>query len=60
MKENVTYGLNEDEITRDNNDIWEKLNFVIKYANNKLIIIGDLNAKFGKRDEESSFVVGNQ
>ena len=41
-------------------DYLEKLNFAIQNAKDKLIIIGDLNTRAGKRDEESSFVVGNQ
>ena len=64
MEENVTiivtYGPNEDEITCDKHDYWEKLDFTIQNAKDKLIIIGDLNARVGMRDEESSFVVGNQ
>ena len=40
--------------------IGKKLDFAIQNAKDKLIIIGDLNARVGKRDEESSFVVGNQ
>ena len=64
MEENVTiivtYGPNEDEITYVEDDYWEKLDFSIQNAKGKLIIIGDLNARVGKRDEESSFVVGNQ
>ena len=41
-------------------DYWEKLDFAIQDAKDKLIIIGDLNAKERKRGEESSFVVGYQ
>ena len=52
MKENVTiivtYGPNEDEITCENDDYWEKLDFAIQNAKDKLIIIGDLNARVGK------------
>ena len=40
--------------------ISEKINYTIEDANDKLIVIGDLNARVGKRDEESSYVVRNQ
>ena len=50
----------EDEITCEKHDYWEKLDFAIQNAKDKLIIIGDLNSRLGKRDEKSSFVVGNQ
>ena len=64
MEENVTIIVtlwpNGDEITCEKDDYWEKLDFAIQDAKDKLIIIGDLNARVGKRDEESSFVVGNQ
>jgi len=37
----------------------ENLDFAIQDAKDKLIIIGDLNAIVGKRNEESSFIVSN-
>ena len=64
MEENVTiivtYGPNEDEITCKKDDFWEKLDFAIQNAKDKLIIIGNFNAGVEKRDEESSFVLRNQ
>ena len=46
MKENVTvivtYGLNQDEMTRDKDDSWVKFNLAIENAEDRLIIIGDL------------------
>ena len=49
MEENVTiivtYGPNEDEITCEKDDYWEKLDFAIQNAKDKLIIIGDLNIR---------------
>ena len=57
---NVIYGTNADKITCDKDDFWEKLNFTIEDAKDKLILIGYLNVKVEKRDEESSFVVGHQ
>ena len=56
----VTYGPNEDEITCEKDDYWEKLDFSIQDAKDKLIIIRDLNARVWKRDKESSLMAGNQ
>ena len=56
----VTYAPNEDEITCVKDNYWETLNFTIQNTKDKLIIIGDLNARAGKKGEESGFVVGNQ
>ena len=64
IKENatirVTYQSNEDKITREKSDYWKKLDFAIQGAKDKLIIVVYLNTRVGKRDEESSFMVGNQ
>ena len=64
MNENVTitvtYGPNEDEIIPNKDDYWKELNFAIQNSKDKLIIVGDLNARIWRRNGESSFVVENQ
>lgn len=53
----VTCEPKEDLQTSDNNDFCKKLCYAMEDGKDKIIIIGNLNARAGKKDEESSFVI---
>jgi Reverse transcriptase (RNA-dependent DNA polymerase)/Endonuclease-reverse transcriptase len=56
----VVYGPNEDEKAAEKDEFWKKLNETVENVKDRMIIIGDFNGRVGKRDEESSDVIGVQ
>lgn len=49
---------NEDEQVLEKEKFWKTLNEAMDEVDGRLIIIGDLNGRVGKRDEEGNDVIG--
>lgn len=57
-KVQLVNGLNKDEKIAGKEEFWEKLNETIEEAKNRLIIIiGKINRRVGKQNEQSSNVI---
>lgn len=54
----VVYGPNEDETATRKDHFWEQLNEITEESKGRLIIIGDVNGRVGRRDEETGDVIG--
>ena len=54
----VAYGPNEDETVAKKDKFWEQLSDIAEEAKGRLIILGDLNARVGTRDEETAETIG--
>lgn len=54
----IVYGPNEDERVQVKEEFWETLTETIERVTDRLLILGDLNARVGRKDEESGDTVG--
>ena len=55
----VVYGPNEDESVTKKDSFWEDLTEVTEEAKGRLIILGDLNGRVGKKDHETGDSIGH-
>ncbi|KAK9685893.1 hypothetical protein QE152_g37605 [Popillia japonica] len=54
----VAYGPNEDEKAKVKDAFWEQLSQTTEEVNGRLIILGDLNVRVGRKDEETGETIG--
>uniref|UniRef100_A0A1Y1M3Z3 Reverse transcriptase domain-containing protein n=1 Tax=Photinus pyralis TaxID=7054 RepID=A0A1Y1M3Z3_PHOPY len=54
----VVYGPDENEAVKIKDEFWEKLTEEIEEIKGRLLIIGDLNGRVGKRNQESGETIG--
>ena len=54
----VVYGPNEDERAANKDEFWEKMGEVVEDIKGRIIILGDMNGRVGRRDEETGEVIG--
>lgn len=54
----VVYGPNEDGRVAEKDAFWERLNEIVEDVRGRLIVIGDINGRVGKKDEETGEVIG--
>lgn len=54
----IVYGPNEDARVAEKDEFWEKMNETVENAKDRIVIIGDLNGRVGKKDEQSGDVIG--
>ncbi|XP_072389510.1 uncharacterized protein [Diabrotica undecimpunctata] len=56
----VTYGPNDDEPLKVKEEYWEELNDAIKNVKGRIVILGDMNSRVGKRDDDNIDILGMQ
>ena len=54
----VAYGPSEDETTSRKEEFWEQMTEVAEETRGRMIILGDLNSRVGRKDEETGEAVG--
>lgn len=55
----ILYGPNEDEKAANKDKFWEEVTEIVDDIKGKIVILGDLNGRVGKRDERSREVIGS-
>lgn len=55
----AAYGPDENEVAEIKDKFWHDLNVVTEECKDKIFVIGDLNARVGKRSRTNTYVLGN-